>query len=326
MLDLTDNIVANRIVPPPKVVRHGANDTYLVVAADKGTSTFSDIANAISEDYNFWLGDAFASGGSAGYDHKKMGITARGTWECVKRHFREMGVDVDAEAFTAMGVGDMSGDVFGNGMLMSRHTRLLAAFNHQHIFLDPVPDAAASFAERQRLFRLPRSTWDDYDRRRISRGGGVYPRTAKSITLSGEAQAMLGMASAAAPPNEIIRAILRMKVDLLWNGGIGTYVKATLETNGEVGDRSNDAVRINGAEVRARVIGEGGNLGLSQRGRIECALARRRSEYQDTAESVSRRETPDDGAAQPAPREHESRGRSARATQQLPAIAGDQHS
>jgi glutamate dehydrogenase len=273
MLDLTDNIVANRIVPPPKVVRHGANDTYLVVAADKGTATFSDIANAISEDYNFWLGDAFASGGSAGYDHKKMGITARGTWECVKRHFREMGVDVDAEAFTAMGVGDMSGDVFGNGMLMSRHTRLLAAFNHQHIFLDPVPDAAASFAERQRLFRLPRSTWDDYDRRRISRGGGVYPRTAKSITLSGEAQAMLGMASAAAPPNEIIRAILRMKVDLLWNGGIGTYVKATLETNGEVGDRSNDAVRINGAEVRARVIGEGGNLGLSQRGRIECALA-----------------------------------------------------
>ena len=273
MLDLTDNIVAHRIVPPPKVVRHDADDTYLVVAADKGTATFSDIANAISREYNFWLGDAFASGGSAGYDHKKMGITARGTWECVKRHFREVGVDIDAEAFTAMGIGDMSGDVFGNGMLMSRHTRLLAAFNHQHIFLDPAPDAAASFAERRRLFRLPRSSWDDYDRRCISRGGGVYPRAAKSIALSGEAQAMLGMASAAAPPNEIIRAILRMKVDLLWNGGIGTYVKATLETNGEVGDRSNDGVRINGAEVRARVIGEGGNLGLSQRGRIENALA-----------------------------------------------------
>jgi glutamate dehydrogenase len=273
MLDLTDNIITNRIVPPPKVVRHDADDTYLVVAADKGTATFSDIANAISQEYDFWLGDAFASGGSAGYDHKKMGITARGAWECVKRHFREMGVDVDAEPFTAMGIGDMAGDVFGNGMLISRHTRLLAAFNHQHIFLDPAPDAAASFAERRRLFRLPRSTWDDYDRRRISRGGGVYPRAAKSITLSGEAQAMLGMASAAAPPNEIIRAILRMKVDLLWNGGIGTYVKATLETNGEVGDRSNDGVRINGAELRARVVGEGGNLGLSQRGRIEAALA-----------------------------------------------------
>jgi glutamate dehydrogenase len=273
MLDLTDNIVANRIVPPPKLVRHDADDTYLVVAADKGTATFSDIANAIAQQYNFWLGDAFASGGSAGYDHKKMGITARGAWECVKRHFREMGVDVDAEAFTASGIGDMSGDVFGNGMLISRHTRLLAAFNHQHIFLDPAPDATASFTERQRLFRLPRSSWDDYDRRRISRGGGVYTRASKSISLSSEAQAMLGMASAAAPPNEVIRAILRMKVDLLWNGGIGTYVKATTETNGEVGDRSNDGIRINGAELRVRVVGEGGNLGLSQRGRIEYALA-----------------------------------------------------
>jgi len=273
MLDLTDNIVGSRIVPPPNVVRRDSDDTYLVVAADKGTATFSDIANAISQEYGFWLGDAFASGGSAGYDHKKMAITARGAWECVKRHFREFGVDIQSEAFTATGIGDMAGDVFGNGMLMSRHTRLKAAFNHQHIFLDPAPDAATSFAERQRLFRLPRSTWDDYDRRRISRGGGVFARAAKSITLSSEAQAMLGMPSAAAPPNEIIRAILRMRVDLLWNGGIGTYVKATLETNGEVGDRSNDGVRVNGAELAARVVGEGGNLGLSQRGRIEYALA-----------------------------------------------------
>jgi glutamate dehydrogenase len=273
MLDLTDNIVGNRIVPPARVVRRDAADTYLVVAADKGTATFSDIANAISQEYGFWLGDAFASGGSAGYDHKKMGITARGAWECVKRHFRELGVNIQSEAFTAIGIGDMSGDVFGNAMLMSRHTHLVAAFNHQHIFLDPTPDAAASFAERQRLFRLPRSTWDDYERRRISRGGGVFPRAAKSITLSSEAQAVLGMASAAAPPNEIIRAILRMRVALLWNGGIGTYVKATQESNGEVGDRSNDAVRVNGAELHAQVVGEGGNLGLSQRGRVEYALA-----------------------------------------------------
>ena len=273
MLDLTDNIVGTRVVPPLKVVRRDADDTYLVVAADKGTATFSDIANAISQDYGFWLGDAFASGGSAGYDHKKMAITARGAWECVKRHFREFGVNVQSQVFTAIGIGDMSGDVFGNGMLMSRQTHLVAAFNHQHIFLDPAPDAAASFAERQRLFRLPRSTWEDYERRRISRGGGVFSRAAKSITLSSEAQAMLGMPSATATPIEIIRAILRMRVDLLWNGGIGTYVKATLETNGEVGDRSNDGVRVNGTELAARVVGEGGNLGLSQRGRVEYALA-----------------------------------------------------
>jgi glutamate dehydrogenase len=202
-----------------------------------------------------------------------MAITARGAWECVKRHFREFGVNIQSAVFTAIGVGDMSGDVFGNGMLMSRHTHLVAAFNHQHIFLDPTPDAAASFAERRRLFRLPRSTWEDYERRCISRGGGVFARAAKSITLSSEAQAMLGMASATAPPNDIIRAILRMRVDLLWNGGIGTYVKGTLESNGEVGDRTNDGVRVNGAELAARVVGEGGNLGLSQRGRIEYALA-----------------------------------------------------
>jgi glutamate dehydrogenase len=273
MLDLTDNIVGTRIVPPPQVVRRDTDDTYLVVAADKGTATFSDIANAISQEYGFWLGDAFASGGSQGYDHKKMAITARGAWECVKRHFREFGVNIQSAVFTAIGVGDMSGDVFGNGMLMSRHTHLVAAFNHQHIFLDPTPDAAASFAERRRLFRLPRSTWEDYERRCISRGGGVFARAAKSITLSSEAQAMLGMASATAPPNDIIRAILRMRVDLLWNGGIGTYVKGTLESNGEVGDRTNDGVRVNGAELAARVVGEGGNLGLSQRGRIEYALA-----------------------------------------------------
>ena len=272
MLDLTDNIVGSRIVPPPRVVRRDTDDTYLVVAADKGTATFSDIANAISEEYGFWLGDAFASGGSAGYDHKKMGITARGAWECVKRHFRELGINIQSDAFTAIGIGDMSGDVFGNAMLMSRHTRLRAAFNHQHIFLDPTPDAAASFAERQRLFQLARSSWDDYQRRRISRGGGIYQRAAKSITLSTEAQTMLGMAHATAPPNEIIRAILRMPADLLWNGGIGTYVKASSESNGEVGDRSNDAVRVNGTELAARVVGEGGNLGLSQRGRIEYAL------------------------------------------------------
>jgi glutamate dehydrogenase len=272
MLDLTDNIVGNRVVPPSRVVRRDSDDTYLVVAADKGTATFSDIANELAIAHDFWLGDAFASGGSAGYDHKKIGITARGAWESVKRHFREMDIDIAATPFTCVGVGDMSGDVFGNAMLMSRHTRLRAAFNHQHIFLDPAPDAASSFAERQRLFGLVRSSWDDYERRSLSRGGGIYSRAAKSITLSAEAQAMLGMANATAPPNEIIRAILRMPVDLLWNGGIGTYVKASNETNGEVGDRSNDAVRVNGAELAARVVGEGGNLGLSQRGRIEYAL------------------------------------------------------
>jgi glutamate dehydrogenase len=272
LLDLTDNIVGGRIVPPQKVVRRDGDDPYLVVAADKGTATFSDIANAISIDYGFWLGDAFASGGSAGYDHKKMGITARGAWECVKRHFREIGVDIQSQDFTVAGVGDMSGDVFGNGMLLSKHIRLLAAFDHRHIFLDPAPDTAASFAERARLFALPRSSWDDYDRKHISRGGGVYSRAAKSIALSPAAQAMLGVASGA-PPTEIIKAILRMPVDLLWNGGIGTYVKASDEAHGQVGDRANDAVRLNGVEVRAKVIGEGGNLGVSQRGRIEYALA-----------------------------------------------------
>ena len=272
LLDLTDNIVSGRIVPPPQLLRRDGDDAYLVVAADKGTATFSDIANAISAEYGFWLGDAFASGGSAGYDHKKMGITARGAWECVKRHFRELGVDTQKTDFTVAGIGDMSGDVFGNGMLLSRHIRLQAAFDHRHIFLDPDPDPAASFAERARLFALPRSSWDDYDRRKLSRGGGVFPRSAKSIALPAEARALLGLDAGSAAPNEIIRAILRLPVDLLWNGGIGTYVKASDERNAEIGDRTNDGLRVNGKELRARVVGEGGNLGLSQRGRVEYAL------------------------------------------------------
>jgi len=276
LLDLTDNIIGARIAPPPRVIRRDGDDPYLVVAADKGTATFSDIANAIAADYGFWLGDAFASGGSAGYDHKKMAITARGAWECVKRHFREFGVDTQRMDFTVCGIGDMSGDVFGNGMLLSRHIRLQAAFDHRHIFLDPEPAAESSFAERQRLFALPRSSWDDYDRRKISRGGGVFARAAKSIALSAEARTLLGLESASPAPNEVIRAILKLPVDLLWNGGIGTYVKASDERNAEVGDRTNDAVRINGRELLAKVVGEGGNLGLTQRGRIEYALARGR--------------------------------------------------
>src|SRR5215471_4998437 len=276
LLDLTDNIGPDGVIPPPDVVRYDGDDPYLVVAADKGTATFSDIANAISADYGFWLGDAFASGGSAGYDHKKMGITARGAWECVKRHFREMDIDTQKTDFTVVGIGDMSGDVFGNGMLLSRHIRLQAAFDHRHIFLDPDPDPAVSFAERARLFDLPRSSWDDYDRKALSRGGGVFARSAKSIALSAEARTLLGLESASAAPNEVIRAILTLPVDLLWNGGIGTYVKASDERNAEVGDRANDALRINGQQLLAKVVGEGGNLGLTQRGRIEYALARGR--------------------------------------------------
>jgi len=272
LLDLTDNIVGGKVVPPPRVIRRDPDDTYLVVAADKGTATFSDIANAISLEYGYWLGDACASGGSAGYDHKKMAITARGGWECVKRHFREIGTDIQKKDFTVIGIGDMSGDVFGNGMLLSRHIRLQAAFDHRHIFLDPSADAASSFAERERLFALPRSSWDDYDRKKISRGGGVFARSAKSIPLSTEAAAMLGIPATSAAPNDIIQAILRMPADLLWNGGIGTYVKSSEETHAEVGDRANDAVRINGSSLRVKVVGEGGNLGFSQRGRVEYAL------------------------------------------------------
>jgi glutamate dehydrogenase len=270
MLDLTDNIVGDRIVAPPLVVRHDGDDAYLVVAADKGTATFSDIANALSAEYGFWLGDAFASGGSAGYDHKKMAITARGAWECVKRHFREMDIDVGRQTFSVAGIGDMAGDVFGNGMLQSPHIRLVAAFNHQHIFIDPAPDAARSFRERERLFKLPRSSWQDYSKAAISKGGGVFARSAKSLTLSHEAQTLLELPGVATP-NEVIRAILRSHVDLLWNGGIGTYVKAGTESNSDIGDRTNDALRIDARELNCKVIGEGGNLGLSQLGRIEYA-------------------------------------------------------
>ncbi|PYC66481.1 NAD-glutamate dehydrogenase [Streptomyces tateyamensis] len=273
LLDITDNLKGGQVVHPVDVVRHDEDDTYLVVAADKGTATFSDIANGVAESYGFWLGDAFASGGSAGYDHKGMGITARGAWESVKRNFRELGVDTQAEDFTVVGIGDMSGDVFGNGMLLSEHIRLVAAFDHRHIFLDPNPEAASSFAERRRLFDLPRSSWDDYDKSLISAGGGVFPRTAKSIQLSAQVRAALGIEAAKLTPAELMKAILQAPVDLFWNGGIGTYVKAERETNADVGDKANDAIRVNGSAVRARVIGEGGNLGCTQLGRIEYAQA-----------------------------------------------------
>ena len=272
LLDLTDNLVDNVLVPPRDVIRHDGDDSYLVVAADKGTATFSDIANAVAAEHDFWLGDAFASGGSMGYDHKKMGITARGGWEAVKRHFRELGVNIHQDSFTAAGIGDMSGDVFGNGMLLSESMRLLAAFNHQHIFLDPDPDPAQSFRERQRLFELPRSSWSDYDPACLSAGGGVWSRSEKLIQLSPEARAMLDLEHEGVTPDELIRAILRMRVDLLWNGGIGTYVKAGTEKHSDVGDRANDTVRIDGAELRCRVVGEGGNLGFTQLGRIEYAI------------------------------------------------------
>ncbi|RKE19313.1 glutamate dehydrogenase [Streptomyces sp. TLI_171] len=271
LLDITDNLVAGEVVHPLDVVRHDEDDTYLVVAADKGTATFSDIANGVAESYGFWLGDAFASGGSAGYDHKGMGITARGAWESVKRNFRELGVDTQSEDFTVVGIGDMSGDVFGNGMLLSEHIRLVAAFDHRHIFLDPNPDAAVSHAERRRLFDLPRSSWDDYDKSLISAGGGVFPRSAKSIALSAQVRERLGVDAAKLTPAELMKAILQAPVDLFWNGGIGTYIKAATETNAEVGDKANDAIRVNGGDVRARVVGEGGNLGCTQLGRIEFA-------------------------------------------------------
>ena len=272
LLDLTDNLAGTDVVPPPDVVRHDGDDPYLVVAADKGTATFSDYANAISQEYGFWLDDAFASGGSVGYDHKKMAITARGAWESVKRHFREMGVDTQTMDFTVVGIGDMSGDVFGNGMLLSPHIKLVAAFDHRHIFLDPNPDPGASLAERGRLFILERSSWADYDPTLISAGGGVFPRSAKTVPVSAAMQAILGINAAALPPNELIRAILQAPVDLLYNGGVGTYVKASRETHAQVGDRTNDALRVNGADLRCRVVAEGGNLGLTHLGRIEFAL------------------------------------------------------
>ncbi|HET6502839.1 MAG TPA: NAD-glutamate dehydrogenase [Amycolatopsis sp.] len=275
LLDLTDNLIEGKTVPATDVVRYDADDNYLVVAADKGTATFSDIANEVSASYGFWLGDAFASGGSVGYDHKAMGITARGAWESVRRHFRELGVDTQNEDFTVAGVGDMAGDVFGNGMLLSGHIRLVAAFNHMHVFLDPDPDPKSSFAERRRLFELPRSSWDDYDRSLISEGGGIYPRTAKTIPITPQVRQALGLAEDVTKlaPAELIRAILLAPVDLLWNGGIGTYVKARTETHADAGDKANDAVRVNGSDLRAKVVGEGGNLGLTQRGRVEFAQA-----------------------------------------------------
>ncbi|MFD7918495.1 NAD-glutamate dehydrogenase [Streptomyces sp. NPDC059740] len=275
LLDITDNLVGGEVVHPEEVVRHDEDDTYLVVAADKGTATFSDIANEVAQDYGFWLGDAFASGGSAGYDHKGMGITARGAWESVERHFRELGHDTQSQDFTVVGVGDMSGDVFGNGMLLSEHIRLVAAFDHRHIFLDPDPDAATSYAERRRLFELPRSSWADYDTGLISAGGGVHPRTAKSIPITAQVRAALGIDAGVAKltPAELMRAILKSPVDLLWNGGIGTYVKSSAESHADVGDKSNDAIRVDGADLRVKVVGEGGNLGLTQLGRIEFAHA-----------------------------------------------------
>lgn len=273
LLDVTDNLVNGDVVPPIDVVRHDPDDPYLVVAADKGTATFSDIANQISLDRGFWMGDAFASGGSIGYDHKAMGITARGAWESVKRHFLELGVDCQKQDFTAVGVGDMSGDVFGNGMLLSEHIRLVAAFDHRHIFLDPNPDSAKSFKERQRLFNLPRSSWEDYDASLISKGGGVISRAEKSIAITPEVREALSINSdeESMTPNQLMTHIFKADVDLLWNGGIGTYIKSSTETNPQVGDKANDGIRINGSDLRAKVVGEGGNLGATQLGRIEAA-------------------------------------------------------
>jgi glutamate dehydrogenase len=273
LLDITDNLVAGEVVPPVDVVRHDEDDTYLVVAADKGTASFSDIANEVAVGYGFWLGDAFASGGSAGYDHKGMGITARGAWESVKRHFRELGHDTQTEDFTVVGVGDMSGDVFGNGMLLSEHIRLVAAFDHRHIFLDPTPDAATSYAERRRLFDLPRSSWADYNKDLLSAGGGIHPRTAKSIPVNAHVREALGIESGVTKmtPADLMQTILKAPVDLVWNGGIGTYIKSSAESNADVGDKANDAIRVNGQDLRAKVVGEGGNLGATQLGRIEFA-------------------------------------------------------
>ena len=274
LLEITDNIGPQGIVPPPDVVRHDDDDPYLVVAADKGTATFSDTANAIALRHGFWLGDAFASGGSDGYDHKKMGITARGAWEAVKRHFREMDIDIRTTPFTVAGVGDMSGDVFGNGMLLEKTIQLVAAFDHRDIFIDPSPDPATSWAERKRLFELPRSSWQDYDKALISKGGGVFPRKAKSIPLSSEMRALLDLDAKEATPAQVIQAVLKARVDLLWFGGIGTYVRASNESDDRVGDRANDPIRVTGADLRCKVVGEGANLGMTQLGRVEASRRR----------------------------------------------------
>ncbi|MDQ1534364.1 MAG: glutamate dehydrogenase, partial [Actinomycetota bacterium] len=273
LLELTDNLVDGKPVPPAGIVRYDEDDPYLVVAADKGTATFSDIANEIALAHDFWLGDAFASGGSAGFDHKAMGITARGVWESVKVHFRALGVDAQNDEISVVGIGDMSGDVFGNGMLLSKHIRLVAAFDHRHVFLDPNPDPERSYAERARLFALPRSSWDDYDRSVLSEGGGIYPRSLKAIPLSEPTRDRLGITASSLTSAEVISAILRAPVDLLWNGGIGTYVKATTESHLEVGDKASDGLRINASQLRCKVVAEGGNLGFTQRARVEFALA-----------------------------------------------------
>ncbi len=288
LLDLTDNLVEGGLVHPQALVRYDEDDPYLVVAADKGTATFSDLANGVAQEYGFWLGDAFASGGSAGYDHKKMGITARGAWVSVQRHFRELGIDIQREPITVLGIGDMSGDVFGNGMLLSPMLKLVAAFNHQHIFIDPDPDPATSFAERQRLFALPRSGWSDYQADLISSGGGVFARSAKSIAISPEMQARFAITESRLTPNELINCLLKAPLDLIWNGGIGTYVKARSESHVDVGDKANDSLRVDGAELRARVFGEGGNLGMTQLARVEFALAggRLNTDFIDNAAGV----------------------------------------
>ncbi|MFO7649032.1 NAD-glutamate dehydrogenase [Halomonas campaniensis] len=289
LLDVTDNLKGGEVVPPREVVRHDENDPYLVVAADKGTATFSDIANEISAEYGHWLGDAFASGGANGYDHKKMGITAKGAWESVKRHFRNLGVNTQQDEFTVVGIGDMGGDVFGNGMLLSDRIRLVGAFNHLHIFVDPTPDAAATFAERKRLFEMPRSSWEDFDASLISEGGGVFKRSAKSIPISKPMKAAFGIKEDKLSPSELIQAMLRSHVDLIWNGGIGTYVKGSEESDAQVGDKANDALRINGCELNCKVVGEGGNLGLTQRGRMEAAArgVRVNTDFIDNAGGVN---------------------------------------
>ncbi|MEE3215407.1 MAG: NAD-glutamate dehydrogenase domain-containing protein, partial [Pseudomonadota bacterium] len=289
LLDVTDNLVGGEVVPPQNVVRHDDADPYLVVAADKGTATFSDIANEISLEYGHWLGDAFASGGANGYDHKKMGITAKGAWESVKRHFRGLVVDTQSDEFSVVGIGDMAGDVFGNGMLLSETIRLVGAFNHLHIFVDPTPDAASSFKERKRLFELPRSSWQDYDESLISEGGGIFSRAAKSISITPQMKDAFGINEDKLAPNDLIQAMLRSRVDLIWNGGIGTYVKASTETDAEVGDKANDVLRINGTELNCKVVGEGGNLGLTQRGRMEAATrgVRVNTDFIDNAGGVN---------------------------------------
>ncbi|MEO0444123.1 MAG: NAD-glutamate dehydrogenase domain-containing protein, partial [Pseudomonadota bacterium] len=272
LLDITDNLVKGKVKPPQDVLRRDDDDPYLVVAADKGTATFSDIANEISSDYGHWLGDAFASGGSQGYDHKGMGITARGAWVSVQRHFKEMGVDVQKQDFTVIGIGDMAGDVFGNGMLMSEHICLTAAFNHLHIFIDPNPDSSKSFKERQRLFNTLGSTWEDYNTKLMSKGGGIFSRNAKSIPVSSEMKKRFDIGADKLTPNDLIAALLKAPVDLIWNGGIGTYVKASKESHSDIGDKANESLRVNGIQLRCKVFGEGGNLGLSQLGRIEFAI------------------------------------------------------